>query len=619
MWDGQQRGNLSGLLPCPPHSLSDTTGVRVEIQQETLHSGLLTDVRMATGPLKLGCFLLLCLLSQEALSACMTSSASQCQNAGFVPGARLAGLGYDVVTLQNKAAFVIDVNAWRSANGTCTLCQNGHLGNANQRLPISLVDWHTLSSCPPSLSSQLYRSAAELAKSATTAVSNDWRGDLDLRTQSGSSDVVLAGSKSRLVEFSTSHSRRDHHSFTSHQFQCTYYQYRVKDQPLLAPEFARSLSSLPTVMNDRNKHLYRRLVATYGTHFLKSVQLGGRYKDVTAIQTCKAVSQGYSIEEVKDCLSLEAKETRGLQAQVSVSASQCQKLARSMGHYNKVYQAFSDRDTEVTGGRAHQGVDLFSGDSLAFSRWTGSLLTRPGLVRYALAPLHHLLPAGNPKQKNLRRYISDYIRGNALNQKCGAGHRCPHGSYPNPRQRCSCLCREDNYVDRNCCPKGKGFGRLVVTVREGRDLWGDGSSGTDGYVVFKYGHTQDRTSIVSNNNNPTWNAHLDLGQVKAGTGHDLIIEAWDQDVKRDDFLGKCNVRLTSGTHNKICNLKHGKVTYSYTFTCGPYLGGPTCQAYMPNPGSTLFTPYLGTSNDTLHLDTILSKPTEPAFPGIYFP
>ncbi|GCC47312.1 hypothetical protein chiPu_0031696, partial [Chiloscyllium punctatum] len=211
---------------------------------------------------------------------------------------------------------------------------------------------------------------------------------------------------------------------------------------------------------------------------------------------------------------------------------------RSMGNHRKVYQAFSDRETEVTGGRARQGVDLFfSGDGSAFGRWTGSLLTRPGLVRYALAPLHHLLPSGDPRQKTLRHYISDYIAGNVLGQKCGAGPRCPHGSYPDPRQPCSCLCRADSYVDRNCCSKMKGLGRLVVTIKEGRDLWGDVFSGTDGYVVVKYGQAQARTRTISNNNNPRWNAKLDLGQVKAESGHKLTIEVWDQDVvKRDDLL-----------------------------------------------------------------------------------
>ncbi|GCC40335.1 hypothetical protein chiPu_0024455, partial [Chiloscyllium punctatum] len=500
---------------------------------------------------------------------------------------------------------VIDVNTWRTANGSCTLCDNELLEDVRQRLPVSLVDWHTLSSCRRSVSSRLYRSAAKLAESARSSITNNWHADLSVQTPKVGVNVVLAGSHSKMVEFGTSRSQGDHYSFASHQFQCLYYKYRVKERPLLSPDFQHSLSKLPVSSAGHNKHSYQKLVATYGTHYLKSVELGGRYKDVTAIRTCEAASEGYTTEEVKDCLSVEARVTVGLTTTISPGYKRCQEKARSMKHHDNFHQAFNDRETEVTGGRARQGADLlFSGDGTAFARWTDSLLASPGLVRYALAPLHHLLPAGDLRQRNLRRYISEYIMDNALSQKCGAGSQCPHGSYRDPRQPCSCLCREDSRVDRNCCSKMKGLGHLVVTVREGQDLWGDVFSGTDGYVVVKYGLAQARTRTVSNNNNPRWNTKLDLGQVKAESGQKLTIEVWDQDsIKSNDLLGKCQVRLTSGNHCEACYLKYGKVTYAYTFTCGLHLGGATCQDYTPGPGSVPFTTALGGANRTLLLNT----------------
>ncbi|XP_043540266.1 perforin-1-like, partial [Chiloscyllium plagiosum] len=479
---------------------------------------------------QLGTLLFLCLLFRGALSACTTSTTEECRNAGFVPGARLAGQGYDVVTLQPKGAFVIDVNTWHTANGSCTLCDNELLNGVRQRLPISLVDWRTLSSCRRSVSSRLYRSAAKLAESASSSITNNWHADLSVQKPEVGVNVVLAGSHSKMVEFGTTRSKGDLYSFASHQFQCLHYQYRVKEKPLLSPDFLRALSRLPASTIGHDKSPYQKLVATYGTHYLTAVELGGRYKDVTAIRTCEVVSEGYTPEEVKDCLSVEAGVTVGLIAKSSVGYKRCQEKARSMKHHDSFHQAFSDRETWETGGRAHQEVNLlFSGDGSAFGRWTVSLLTRPGLVRYALAPLHHLLPSADPRRKTLRRYISDYITGNALSQKCGAGPRCPHGSYPDPRQPCSCLCRADSLVDRNCCSKGKGLGRLVVTVEEGQDLWGDIFSGTDGYVVVRYGQTQARTSVISGNNNPTWDTKLDLGEVRAESGHRLTLEVWDQD------------------------------------------------------------------------------------------
>ncbi|XP_060679398.1 perforin-1-like [Hemiscyllium ocellatum] len=554
---------------------------------------------------QLGTLLFLCLFFRGALSACTISITEECRNAGFVPGAQVAGQGYDVVTLQPKGAFVIDVNTWRTANGSCTLCDNDLLSDVRQRLPVSLVDWRTLSSCRRSVSSRLYRSAAKLAESTSSSITNDWHADLSVRTPDVSAKVVLAGSHSKMVEFGTSRSQSDHYSFASHQFQCLYYQYRVKEKPLLSPDFQHSISKLPISSVGHDKAHYQKLVATYGTHYLKSVELGGRYKDVTAIRTCEAASEGYTAEEVKDCLSVEASVTVGLTTTVSPGYKRCQEKARSMKHHDNFHEAFSDRETEVMGGRARQGADLlFSGNGMAFARWTDSLLASPGLVRYALAPLHHLLPTGDLRQKNLRRYISEYIMDNALSQKCGADHQCPHGSYRDPRQSCSCLCREDSRVDRNCCSKEKGLGHLVVNIREGRDLWGDVFSATDGYVVVRYGQAQARTKVITNNNNPRWNTKLDLGQVKAESGHKLTIEVWDQNaIKSNDLLGKCQVRLTSGTHSEACYLKYGKVTYAYTFTCGPHLGGATCQDYTPGPGSVPFTSALGGTNRTLLLNT----------------
>ncbi|XP_043540859.1 perforin-1-like, partial [Chiloscyllium plagiosum] len=357
---------------------------------------------MSSGYSKLGTLLFLCLLFRGGLSACTTSTINECHNADFLPGVRLAGQGYDVVALQPKGAFVIDVNTWRTANGSCTLCENELLNGMRQRMPVSLVDWRTLSSCWRSVSSRLYRSPDKLAESANSAITNNWWEDLPVQTPKAAVKVVLAGSHFKMVEFGTTHSQSDRYSFTSQQFRCLYYQNRVKGKPLLASDFQRSLSSLPASNVGNDTYPYQKLVATYGTHYLTAVQLGGSYKDVTSIRTCKAVYEGYTAEEVKDCRTVEAGVRVGLTTKFSEGYQRCQEKARSMKHSN-FHQAFSDRETWVTGGRTRQGVDLFfSRDGSAFARWTESLPTSPGLVRYALEPLHHLLPSGDPRKKILQ-------------------------------------------------------------------------------------------------------------------------------------------------------------------------------------------------------------------------
>eukprot|EP00061_Rhincodon_typus_P004400 g22473.t1 len=187
---------------------------------------------MPAGHSKVGCCLFLCPLFWGTLSACTLSSTSECRNAGFVPGARLAGEGYDVVTLQSKGTFVIDMNTWHTANGICTLCRNGLQGwgvgaPVAAHLPGRLAHPEFL----PALALQPALPLGCPAGGVGGIRHHQRLATGPLPRAQVTTNLVLVGSKSRMVEFGTSCSKRDRYSFTSHQFQCHYYQYRVKDKP----------------------------------------------------------------------------------------------------------------------------------------------------------------------------------------------------------------------------------------------------------------------------------------------------------------------------------------------------------------------------------------------------
>ncbi|XP_075782206.1 perforin-1-like [Pelodiscus sinensis] len=517
-------------------------------------------------------------------SQCHPKKANECKkHTAFVPGHSLIGEGIDVTTMARKGAYLVDSSTWQRPDDTCTLCRNQLQGRQLQRLPLAAVDWRVLRSCSRKLSSSVQESGMEIMKSAASVVQNDWKAGLDVPVKPKVNfQVELAGSHSDLANFVVEHSRKDKYSFLSHKVSCSYYRFRLSETPPLTSHFTEALKNLPEQYDSNSKLEYQQLISNYGTHYMSQVQLGGRARDVTAVRVCEMAQMSLTADEVTDCMSLESSVSIG-SGSGKGGYSKCEeekKKAKIRGSFHETYQ---ERHVEVEGGHSTTDV-LFSGkDGKDFSAWMESLKASPGLVSYSLQPIHRLVEQDNSKRGMLKRAVSEYILERALWRNCTK--HCPPGSQRSPRDPCSCVCPQNTVTNAMCCSQERGLGKLTVTVQRASGLWGDYFTATDAFVKVIFESKELRTGTIWNNNNPTWNVHLDFGTVRLTSASKIRVEVWDEDNKwDDDLLGKCDIPLESGgPHQKDCFMNHGRVWFQYTLRCGPHLGGRSCSDYVPQP------------------------------------
>uniref|UniRef100_A0A3Q3XHJ2 Uncharacterized protein n=1 Tax=Mola mola TaxID=94237 RepID=A0A3Q3XHJ2_MOLML len=517
--------------------------------------------------------------------SCIEGTPKQCSDAEFAPGTNLAGEGFDITKLERKGAFVIDMNRWKRKDKTCTLCINPYLENKKQTIPLSVVDWRAKHSCSMKVASKLHRSSEALVSSSGSSVENNWKINLDVDISGKSGAMMLAGTQSKMAEFSMEKTKRDKFSFTSQSVSCEYYSYRVSSNPKLHKEFLNAVKQLPKIYSPEYKQQFYKLIDNFGTHYITKVKLGGSIESVTSIRQCQASLQGLNMEDVQMCLEAEA--SASVKVSTKAEAKHCQKDIDKMESKISFSSLFNDRFTEIKGGHTTEPDLLFSADKdpSAYKDWLSTLPQNPDIFSYSLDSLHELLPAANPARKNLRSAISHYILEKGLWKNCSGN--CQAGIKSDSRDPCVCQCHNEPSVNQDCCPTRKGMARVIITVQRGTGLWGDHNTATDGYVkVFFNGLMVQRSQVIYNNNNPHWATVVDLDTRDVSAGQRVRFEVWDQDNNwDDDLLGACEQVLSAGVKEDVCALQHGRLYYKWDVKCVPSLAGNSCSDYQPSPMS----------------------------------
>ncbi|KAI5619735.1 perforin 1.9 precursor [Silurus asotus] len=523
-------------------------------------------------------------LPPSTIQNCYKVKETQCLKIDFAPGSNLAGEGFDITTMERKGVFVIDTSSWLQ-NNTCTVCKNPYMGGQMQKLPLSVVDWRPSQKCHVKVSGTVYQSSESLVSSTVSSIENNWKLGLNIVVSQFQGSLMMASSQSKVAEYSLEKTKRDKFSFTSHTVSCGYYRYRVISRPPLHPELKDEFKRLPATYDIHTKNLYFQLIDKFGTHYITKVTLGGEIRSVTSIKECEVSLQGLSVEEVKKCLDVEASASVG-QSNTQVESHHCKKSRDKNLNQKSFSNSFSDRETYIIGGHTRNADLLFSSntDPKAYKEWVTSLPTNPDLISYALEPLHQLMSAKQVSKKHLGNAIKDYILQRALLKNCSSP--CKTGVKTNPKEPCSCSCHNNKGVALNCCPTQKGLGQVTVTVVKATGLFGDYFTQTDGYVkIFRNGKVYlGQTSIIWNNNWPTWNHEFNYGIEDLTLFSSVKLEVWDRDSGwDDDLLGACTVKFKSGVEQNFCSLNNGALYYKVQVNCIPGLTGSSCMEYKPSP------------------------------------
>ncbi|XP_053263979.1 multiple C2 and transmembrane domain-containing protein 1 isoform X3 [Podarcis raffonei] len=106
-------------------------------------------------------------------------------------------------------------------------------------------------------------------------------------------------------------------------------------------------------------------------------------------------------------------------------------------------------------------------------------------------------------------------------------------------------------------------GIVSVTLIEGRELKAMDPNGlSDPYVKFRLGHQKYKSKIMPKTLNPQWREQFDL-HLYEERGGIIDITVWDKDAgKKDDFIGRCQVDLSTlskeQTHKLELPLEEGE-------------------------------------------------------------
>ncbi|XP_040010053.1 complement component C7 isoform X2 [Xiphias gladius] len=354
--------------------------------------------------------------------ACDVSKYIVCQNSVLPPNIELLGLGYDVVTGKRRASVINT----KSFGGQCRIIHSG-VHNAPFRLPLSTIQYSFMVKAQNDFSDEMFTSKWHYAKDivnrqklsgTTTGYHNYDFHETDDKTQTHKllvleNDIEVA------------------------QFQNNSPQYLP-----ISEEFWKALAKLPSVYD---YSAYRKVLESYGTHYLSEGSLGGVFRTVARIdeETEKQmVSESQQTEECvrtviwilifpifpkKDCrndqnrhIDIPRDDTRtNIIQDVKVEGGDSKHIAA----LKSMQLNYPDKNWEM------------------YTNWAESIRSFPQVTKQKLRPLSELVkevPCAGVKRLYLRRAIEQYL---AESDPCHCQPCSNNGMAVMGGNECKCICK----------------------------------------------------------------------------------------------------------------------------------------------------------------------------------
>ncbi len=472
-------------------------------------------------------------------------------------------------------------------------------------LPNAVANWKSVNKCYGHFSKSGYSGADEYLHSEDSVIKESSIGIPDSILGVG---VKLTGSSSPESSFIKKKTKTFQMHFQQTQFACEVYDFSLNTNNLpLNTDFVNSIKKLPSTYKPLDSS-YIDFIKTFGTHYTSRVILGGKIKHIMSYHTCTAGAFNMGQTKFSDCMT------------INITANPVQIVSKFLKHINlpfdttfttsinpsceTIVNKFKDTVSKTTygydtfiaieGGSRETAVAWFFADDVnvqnIYKRWIGEVDKTPGLIKYGLTPIAHLVKqVDEGKAERLLCAVDDYFKEKESieNSQTLCDFTCPLKQQYGSDDDCSCGCgNQYQYLSADCCPLLSGQGHLKLTILRienigDHDGWIDDINEVFVKVNMQGKDWQTRTISGKEGTTIEWNDEKDQGIVQGGLP--FILQVIEEDTfTNDDNLGMCYGIVDTKHGERSCHLfKGGQLYYQLDFECLPYYKGDHCEKFDP--------------------------------------